>query len=125
VFDETGGKVDVDTAFCVANNNFIIKSGQNIPHGNLQAVIRAHGTTFIHQSSEWGMRQFQSSFPRVKDKFSLETQGGQCIILLIVVYLFNYRMNLVGCNQVWLTLRPYLKANALAAHSIFKNKLVI
>jgi hypothetical protein len=75
VLDETGDKVVVDLAFCVANNNFIIKSGQNIPLGNLQVVVRARDATSICQSSEWGMRQFQSSFPRVKDEFCLETQG--------------------------------------------------
>ncbi len=119
VFIETGGKVVVDSAFRLANNDFIIKSGQNVPLGNLQVVVRARDTTSIHQSSEWGMKQFQSSFPRVKDEFRLETQGERRIILLLVVYLFNYRMNLVGCNQIRSTFMPYLEANALAARSIF------
>ena len=98
VFDETGGKVVVDSAFRLANNNFIIKSGQNVPLGNPQVVVRARDATSIRQSSEWGMKQFQSSFPRVKDEFRLETQEERRIILLLVVYLFNYRTNLVGCN---------------------------
>jgi hypothetical protein len=119
VFDETGGKVVVDSAFRLANNNFIIKSGQNVPLGNLQVVVRARDATSIRQSSEWGMKQFQSSFPRVKDEFRLETQGERRIILLLVVYLFNYRTNLVGCNQIRSTFMPHLEANALAARSIF------
>jgi hypothetical protein len=90
----------VDSAFHVANNNFIITSGQNIPLGNLQVVIRAHDATSIHQSSDLGMRPIQSSFPRVKDEFCLETQGERRTILLLVVYFFKYRTNLVGCNQV-------------------------
>jgi hypothetical protein len=65
------------------------------------------------------MRQFQASFPRMKDEFQLETQGERRIILLLVVYLFNYRMNLVGCNQVRSTYMPHLEANTLAAHPIF------
>jgi hypothetical protein len=56
VFDEFGGKVVVDSAFRVANNNFIIKSGQNVTLGNLKVVIGACDATSIHQSSEWGMR---------------------------------------------------------------------
>ena len=82
-------------------------------------VVRARDATSIRQSSEWGMKQFQSSFPRVKDEFRLETQGERRIILLLVVYLFNYRTNLVGCNQIRSTFMPHLEANALAARSIF------
>ena len=119
VFIETGGKVVVDSAFRLANNEFIIKSGQNVPLGNLQVVVRARDATSIRQSSEWGMKQFQSSFPRVKDEFRLETKGERRIILLLVVYLFNYRTNLVGCNQIRSTFMPHLEANALAARSIF------
>jgi hypothetical protein len=119
VFDETGGKVVVDSAFRLANNNFIIKTGQNVPVGNQQVVVRARDATYIRHSSEWGMRQFQASFPRMKDEFRLETQGERRIILLLVVYLFKYRMNLVGCNQVRSTFTPHLEANALAARSIF------
>jgi hypothetical protein len=55
----------------------------------------------------------------VKDEIHLESQGERRIILLLVVYLFNYRMNLFGCNQVRSIFMPYLEANALAAHSFF------
>jgi hypothetical protein len=65
-----GGKVVVDLAFCLANIDFIIKSGQNVPVGNPQLALRAHNTTSIRQASEWRIRQFQASFPRMKDKFS-------------------------------------------------------
>jgi hypothetical protein len=36
VFEETGGRVVVDSAFHLANNDFLIKSGQNVPLGNPQ-----------------------------------------------------------------------------------------
>ncbi len=55
----------------------------------------------------------------MKDEIHLESQGERRIILLLVVYLFNYRMNLFGCNQVRSIFMPYLEANALAAHSFF------
>jgi hypothetical protein len=70
VFDETRGKVVVDSSFCVANNNCIIKFGQTFPLDNLQVVV-----TSIRQSSEWGIRQFQSWFPRVKDEFAWKLKG--------------------------------------------------
>jgi hypothetical protein len=47
IFEETGGKVMVDSAFHVANNNFIIKSGQNVPLSNPQVVLRACDATSI------------------------------------------------------------------------------
>ncbi len=75
VFQETGGKVVVDSAFRLASNGFIIKLGQNVPVGNPQLVLRARDATSIRQASEWRMRQFQALFPRMKDEFHLETQG--------------------------------------------------
>jgi hypothetical protein len=53
VFNKTGAKVVVDLAFHLANNDFIIKSGQNVPLGNPQLVLRARDTTSIQQASEW------------------------------------------------------------------------
>ena len=107
VFEETGGKVVVDSAFHLANNEFIINSGQNVLVGNQQVVVRARDATSIRQSSEWGMRQFQAFFPQMKDEFHLETQGERRIILLLVVYLFNFRTNLVGFNQMRSTYMPH------------------
>ena len=40
VFIESGGKVVVDWAFRLANE-FIIKSGQNVPLGKPQLILRA------------------------------------------------------------------------------------
>jgi hypothetical protein len=84
VFEETGGKVVVDLTFCLANNDFITKSGQDVPLGNLQVLTRARDATLIRQALEWGMRQFQASFPRMKGEFCLETQSERSIILLLV-----------------------------------------
>jgi hypothetical protein len=47
VFKETGGKVVVNLACCLANNEFVIKSGENVPLGNLQGVSRARDWTSI------------------------------------------------------------------------------
>jgi hypothetical protein len=53
VFDETGGKVVVDSAFQIANNNFIIISGQNVPLGNLHVVVRACDTNSLQDKFGW------------------------------------------------------------------------
>jgi hypothetical protein len=75
VFEETGGKVVVDSAFHLANNEFIINSGQNVLVGNQQVVVRARDATSIRQSSEWGMRQFQVLFPQMKDELPWKLKG--------------------------------------------------
>jgi len=119
VFDETGGKVVVDSDFRMANNNFIIKSSQNVPNGNRLAVRKARDATKLRQSSEWGMGGFQSSFPRTQDEMPLETRGERRLILKLLVYLFNYRTNVVGCNQIRSTFMPNLEARLLNARSMF------
>ena len=54
----------------------------------------------MRQSAEWGMRAFQASFPRIKDRILYEEKGERKIILKLLVYLFNYRANHVGINQI-------------------------
>jgi hypothetical protein len=120
VFDETGGKVVVDSAFHMANNNnFIIKSSQNVPNGNRLAVRKARDATKLRQVSEWGMGGFQSSFSRTHDEMPLETFGERRLIFKLLVYLFNYRTNVVGCNKIRSTFMPNLEARLLNARSVF------
>jgi len=49
----------------------------------------------------------------------LETRGERRLILKLLVYLFNYRTNVVGCNQIRSTFMPNLEARLLNACSIF------
>ena len=56
--------------------------------------------TSMRQSAVWGMRSFQASFPRVKDRFIYEEIGERGLILKLFVFLFNYRSNKVGINQI-------------------------
>jgi hypothetical protein len=65
------------------------------------------------------MRQFQSSFPRIKDDMSFETHGDLCIILYLFVHLYNFRTNCIGCNQIRSTFMPQLEANWFNACSMF------
>jgi hypothetical protein len=53
-FEETDGKVVVDSAFRLANNEFIIKQEQNVPLGNLQ-VVHNEGTGCEVNSTSIGM----------------------------------------------------------------------
>ena len=54
----------------------------------------------MRQSAEWGMRSFQSSFPRVKDRFIYEETGERQIVLVMMVMLFNYSSIKVGITQI-------------------------
>ena len=67
-------------------------------HGCEEIVINKEATA-MRQSAEWGMRAFQSSFPRIKDRIIFEENGERRLILRLLA-LFNYRANMVGINQI-------------------------
>ena len=69
--------------------------------------------TAMRQSSEWGMRALQSSFPRLKDRFIYEETGERKIILKMMVLLFNVRSRRVGINQILNTYMPSLESNPI------------
>ncbi len=119
VFDLMGGQVVVDSASCAGTVNFLVKSAQTVPLGNGNAAVRGRAATSVRQSAEWGMKQFQSSFPRIKDNIRSETGGEHRIILLLFVYLYNFRTNCVGCNQIRSTFMPQLEANWFNVRSMF------
>ena len=54
----------------------------------------------MRQAAEWGMRMFQGSFPRLKDRFVFENRGERQIFLKSFILLFNLRTCLVGSNQI-------------------------
>jgi hypothetical protein len=121
IYEITGGKVVVDSAFRVKSNDFIIKSSQTLPDGDRHAIVVARDATSVRQAAEWGMRQFQASFPRMKDAVKFELNGERRIIMRLIVYLFNYRANVVGCNQIQSTFMPHLEANWSNARSMFRS----
>jgi hypothetical protein len=92
--------VVVDSAFQAGTIDFLVKSAQTVPMGNGIGAVRARAVTSIRQSAESGMKQFQSSFPRIKDDISFETNGEHRIILHMFVHLYNLRTNCIGCNQI-------------------------
>ncbi len=82
VYETTGGKFCVDSAFGNMERDFLLKSGQDLlgssaptrHEQNLEHQLRQQ-TTSARQTAEWGMLSLQTSFPRMKDRFIYEEQG--------------------------------------------------
>jgi hypothetical protein len=106
VYDETGGKSTVDSAFGKVNRPFLIKSSHDylvstMPTRQEQRLDlqRKQQATSMRQAAEWGMRAIQSSFPRLKDTFVYEDTGEHRILMKIVCLLYNLRARTIGINQ--------------------------
>ena len=95
-----GGKVVVDSAFNVKNHSdYLIRSSQTDPF-DAEAITVNRDATSVRQPSEWGMRQLQGQFPRMKDPLPLEEFGERRIIINLMVVLCNYQASKVGINQI-------------------------
>jgi DDE superfamily endonuclease len=107
VYDRTGGKCCVDSAFSSANNAFMVKSSENVLRAdNPQQVLLSEQATSLLQAAEWGMRAIQGSFPRLKDRIHYENNGERKVFLQLLPLLYNYRTNLVGLNAIQNTYVP-------------------
>jgi hypothetical protein len=80
--------------------------------GTRDEILFQQDAVKIWQSAEWGMRSFQSSFPRLHDPIRYEERGERLETMRMFVYLYNFRTNLVGCNQIRSTFAPWLEAQA-------------
>ena len=107
VYDETGGKCTVDSAFGKVNKPYLIKSSQDylvstMPTREEQRLDlqRKRQATSMRQAAEWGMRAIQSSFPRLKDTFVYEDTGERRILMKMLCLLYNLRVSSVGINQI-------------------------
>jgi hypothetical protein len=119
VYDDTGGKCTVDSAFSKVNRPFLIKSSQDylmstMPtcHEQREDIQRKGQATSMRQAAEWGMRAIQSSFPRLKDTFVYEDTGERRILMKMVCLLYNLRARTVGINQIKNVFIRHLDANA-------------
>lgn len=121
MFNKTGLKFVIDSAFSSSTVDFLIKSSQDylVADAGLEdiddvlddiAVKRA--TTLMRQSAEWGMRAVQASFPRLKDTLPYEENGERRMILTCLFLLYNCRARLVGINQIASVYLPYLENDA-------------
>eukprot|EP00536_Pseudo-nitzschia_multiseries_P003564 jgi/Psemu1/8106/gm1.8106_g len=114
-------KVVVDSIFKLSTNNHLLRSSQydpltapvEIPKGTpieeatamkQRAVCKAiavnRTATNVGQMSEWGMRQIQGGFPRLKDNMLLEETRYRRIILKLVVLLYSFQTAKVGINTI-------------------------
>ena len=106
VYDETGGKCTVDSAFVKVNRPFLIKSSQDylvstMPTRQEQRLDlqRKRQAMSMRQAAKWGMRAIQSSFPRLKDTFVYEDTGECRILMKMVCLLYNLCTRTVGINK--------------------------
>jgi hypothetical protein len=119
VYETTGGKCCVDSAFGNMDRNFLLKSGQDLlgssaptrNEQNLEHQLRRQ-TTSARQTAEWGMLSLQTSFPRIKDRFTYEERGERRIVLKLLVLLYNMRARMIGINQIRNTYMRNLDRNA-------------
>lgn len=103
----------------------MIKSSQNLPvSANFTGFEKARQATPALQASERGIRPFQGSFSRLKDRLVYEERKERRIILGLIALLFNARTRLVG-NQILSTYMPHLgvEANLLLLDSITQRKV--
>jgi len=104
------GRGVVDSAFNTGSYNQLIKSGQVLPtNASELQILQQEEATSLRQSSEWGMRGFQSSFPRFYGTIAYEENGERLLMLLSAIYLFNIRARHVGLNQIQSVFMPLLR----------------
>lgn len=123
IFNQTGGTCVVDSAFSRDKYPFLIKSAQDhlMAGGNAEQIMLFRQATSARQASEWGMRSFQGTFPRLKDRMIYEEGGERKLILLTTVLLFNLRADLVGVSQILSTYMPHMSVEAnLFLHDTFR-----
>ncbi len=81
MFRASGGKGVVDSAFSRGRYEFLINSCQEPPTNAPRRTILVNSeASSLRQSSEWGMRGLQGSFPRFKDRFLYEENGERHVL---------------------------------------------
>jgi len=117
VYNRTGLKCIMDSAFAAGNYPFILKSAQNFNITGAQNAAEARlyqDATSMRQAAEWGMRALQASFPRLTSTFPYhEGRGERFYVLKSCVYLYNFRAKYVGMNQLRNTFAPNWSKDAL------------
>ena len=99
IYELCGGKVVVDSAFKIADAEYLVKSCQCDPF-DIDALRLNRQATSIRQLSEWGMRMVQASFPRLKDAMLYEEKGDRMVILRLMVNLYNFTCEHIGINTI-------------------------
>ena len=101
IYQRTGCKIVVDSAFRGGKRDFMIKSAQGDPvDGNCEVILENRAATSIRQLSEWGMRMVQGQFPRVADTLIFDESGDRRVVMRIMVHLYNFQCCQVGQNEI-------------------------
>ena len=111
VYNRTGGCCTVDSAFARTNHPFLIKSGHESVDMTLEEIAICKYATSMRQAAEWGMRSFQASFPRLKDRLPFEHFGQRKVIMTMIILLYNLRTKKIGINQIRNVYMPSLNEN--------------
>jgi hypothetical protein len=82
----------------------------------IEAMEIARDATSMRQSSEWGMRAFQSSFPHIKDRISIEYRGQRKLTMKLLILLYNLRTRKIGINQILNVYMPSLTEDVNALY---------
>lgn len=106
-------KVCVDQGFPRSGDAFDIFVGPFSEKAarNLSPILRdsllnmANIYTSLRQSSEWGMRALQGTFPRLKTRMT-SNQTKRKLILKSIVLIHNFRTEIVGLNQICTVFNP-------------------
>ena len=101
VYEKDGAQCTVDSAFGNITREYLIKSSQDLIHiRDYYKRNVARDATSMRQSAEWGMRAFQSSMPRMKDRMKFEVRGERKVTLTMMILIYNLRARMVGINQL-------------------------
>ena len=101
VYERDGAQCTVDSAFSNITREYLIKSSQDLIHiRDYYKRNVARDATSMRQSAEWGMRAFQSSMPRMKDRMKFEVRGERKVTLTMMILIYNLRARMVGINQL-------------------------
>ena len=77
MYNTTGAKCTVDSAFELNNYPLLIKSSKPLLDMTIDEMEVAKDTTSMWQLLEWSMQAFQASFPHIKECIALEYRGQQ------------------------------------------------
>ena len=99
VYQQTGEKVVVDSAFKLKQLKCLIKSSQSDPRDEELLLINRDATS-IRQLSEWGMRMIQGGFPRIKDCMKYEEKSDRKIIFMLLIHIYNFKTTNIGMNTI-------------------------
>jgi hypothetical protein len=108
VYNRTGAKCTVDSAFAPNTYPFLIKSCKPTLDMTIEGMVLAKDATSMQQSSEWGMQAFQSSFPHIKDHIALEYRGQRKLMMKLMILLYNLCTRKVGVYQILNVYMPSL-----------------